>query len=148
MTPSFHRRVKLIDELSRSQANQLLQLEISDEIDDVQHRNEQGKLFYMSAPKPGALETLHYASGADIVAVHGLGGDAYRSWQHENGFNWLQHLHERFSGVRVYSCAYDSGVAFSGGLKGLNDQARYLLHLIKLARSNQTVSISVSSRGH
>jgi hypothetical protein len=142
MTPPFHRRVMLIDELSSSRADQLLQLEISDGINDLQHRNEQSTLYCMSAPKTGALKGAYYVSGADVVAVHGLGGDAYRSWQHENGFNWLQHLQERLPSIRVYSCAYDSGIAFSGGLKGLNDQARYLLNLIKSARSNEMVSTS------
>jgi hypothetical protein len=140
LAPSFRRRVALIDEPSQSQVNHLLQLESSDEFDQVQPRSEQGALFCMYAPENRASEALQYASDVDIVAVHSLGGDAYRTWQHENGFNWLQRLHEELSGVRVYTFGYDSGMAFSGGPRGLNDHARYLLYLIKRARPSHAVS--------
>ncbi|KIW33327.1 uncharacterized protein PV07_00184 [Cladophialophora immunda] len=123
-----------MDEPTQSQINHLLQLESSDEFDQVRPRSEQGGLFCMYVPESRTSEALQYGSDVDIVAVHGLGGDPYRTWQHENGFNWLQRLHEELSGVRVYTFGYESGMAFSGGLKGLNDHARYLLYLIKRAR--------------
>jgi hypothetical protein len=94
----------------------------------------------MYVPESRTSEALQYGSDVDIVGVHGLGGDSYRTWQHENGFNWLQRVHEEFSGARVYTLGYDSGMAFSGGLKGLNDHARYLLYRIKRARPSYAVS--------
>ena len=138
--PSFRRRVPLLDEPSQSQLDHLLQLESSDEGDQLQPCNEQSALFCMYEPESSFSEIVQYASDVDIVAVHGLGGDAYRTWQHENGFNWLQRLHEELSGIRVYTFGYDSGMAFSGNLKGLNDHARYLLHLVKRVRPSHAVS--------
>ena len=140
LAPSFRHRVALIDEPSQLQVNHLLQLESSDEFDQVQPRSEHGALFCMYEPETRASEAFQYASDVDIVAVHGLGGDAYRTWQHESGFNWLQRLHEEFSGIRVYTFGYDSGMAFSGGSRGLNDHARYLLYLVKRVRPSHEVS--------
>ncbi len=75
----------------------------------------------------------------DIVSVHGLGGDAYRTWQHRNGFNWLEHIHEELPGARVYTYGYDSGVAFSRGAGTLSDFARHLLALVRLTRKTEEV---------
>jgi hypothetical protein len=85
------------------------------------------------------LSTLSAAHSTDIIAVHGVGGDPHRSWQHENGYNWIHHIHEEFPGVRVYSYGYDSGMGFGWGTSGLTNYARHLLSLIKLTRSNATV---------
>jgi hypothetical protein len=72
----------------------------------------------------------------DIVAVHGLGGTAFKTWTHRNGKNWLRDFApNEFPGARVYTFGYDSGFAFSRGTGTLNDFARSFLEAIKLERS-------------
>ncbi|KAF2705809.1 hypothetical protein K504DRAFT_484184 [Pleomassaria siparia CBS 279.74] len=49
-----------------------------------------GILFLLSKNEP--LDDSKDCIGVDIVAIHGLNGDAYTTWQHENGTLWLQDL--------------------------------------------------------
>ncbi|KAF1924628.1 uncharacterized protein M421DRAFT_36145, partial [Didymella exigua CBS 183.55] len=45
--------------------------------------------------------------GVDIVAIHGLNGDAYTTWQHENGTLWLRDLLPNdLPGSRVFTYGY------------------------------------------
>ncbi|KAF2799204.1 hypothetical protein K505DRAFT_321290 [Melanomma pulvis-pyrius CBS 109.77] len=138
MALQFFRRIDNMEEPSQDQMETLIQLERSDALYELQPQNEQFGLFRMDIPTQQA--TLQYEHNLDIIAVHGLGGDAYRTWHHENGFNWLQHIHEELPGIRVYSYGHDSGVAFSTGTAGLTDYARHLLSLVKLTRSSENVS--------
>lgn len=138
--PSFRGRVTSINAPSQSQTNHLLQLESSTELNLMQPRSESCALFNMHGPESMIPESLPGMTDVDIVAVHGLGGDPYRTWQHENGFNWLEHLHEELSSTRVYSFGYDSSAAFSANIKGLTDHARYLLILVKRVRISHAVS--------
>src|SRR2546429_9413121 len=49
----------------------------------------------------------------DIVAVHGITGDAYNTWTHENGKFWLQDfVPKKFPGARVFSFGYPAEVFF------------------------------------
>jgi hypothetical protein len=71
----------------------------------------------------------------DIVAVHGLGGDRYRTWTHPNGTLWLRDVAvNQLPGARIYTFGYDSGVAFSKGTSTIRDFARILLEELRLAR--------------
>ncbi|KAI8650410.1 hypothetical protein NCS57_01374600 [Fusarium keratoplasticum] len=133
----FLRRIDILEEPSEEQIQNLLEIETSDHAETPQPQNEQYGLFHLNSSASQPPNSPQDACKLDIVAVHGLGGDAYRTWQHENGFNWLQHLEEEFTGIRVYSYGYDSGVAFSGGTASLTDYARHLLSLVKMTRSSE-----------
>jgi hypothetical protein len=72
---------------------------------------------------------------ADIIAIHGLGGTAYKTWTHSNGKLWLRDFApNEFPGARIYTFGYDSGVAFSRGAGSLNDFARSFLGAIQSER--------------
>jgi hypothetical protein len=80
---------------------------------------------------------------ADVIAIHGLGGSAYKTWTHENGLFWLQDVApNEFPGARIYTFGYDSGFAFSNGTGTLRDFAKSLLEAIKLERAMSEVHIS------
>ncbi|EAT88510.1 hypothetical protein SNOG_04750 [Parastagonospora nodorum SN15] len=52
--------------------------------------------------------------GVDIVAIHGLNGDAYATWEHENGNLWLRDILPKvLPGSRIYTYSYQSEVVFS-----------------------------------
>jgi hypothetical protein len=142
MAPIFPRRVELVDQPSESQTETLLALDRREDSNfpPCHSYTEQFGLLSVYIPTPQVLEALPAAHHTDIIAVHGFGGDAYRTWQHENGYSWLHHLHEQYPGVRVYTYGYDSGMAFGFGTVGLTNYARHLLSLIKLTRGNTTVS--------
>jgi hypothetical protein len=77
---------------------------------------------------------------ADIIAIHGLGGTAYKTWTHDNGRLWLRDFAlDDLSGARIYTFGYDSGLAFSKGTGTLSDFARSLLSAIKLQRDTPEV---------
>lgn len=79
----------------------------------------------------------------DVIAIHGLGGSAYKTWTHKNGLFWLQDVAtNEFPGARIYTFGYDSGFAFSNGTGTLRDFAKSLLEAIKLERETSEVSCS------
>jgi hypothetical protein len=71
----------------------------------------------------------------DIVAVHGLGGDAYTTWTHDNGTLWLRDsLLKDLPNARVFTYGYDSTFVFSRGTSTLRDFARALLEDVRSER--------------
>jgi hypothetical protein len=71
----------------------------------------------------------------DIVALHGITGDAYDTWKHENGKLWLQDfLPKDFPGARIFSFGYPAEVFFSLGTGDFDSFARSLLEDLKRER--------------
>ena len=70
-----------------------------------------------------------------VVAVHGLGGDFYRTWRAEvpSDMLWLSQLlpHE-LPRAQVYSFGYDSSPTFSQSVTGIRDSATGLLNHLAL----------------
>lgn len=115
----------------------------ADETATIESQSEQNGLF----PIHVLPEDTQYPSGkpvyaVDVVAVHGLGGDTYRTWQHPNGNIWLHHISEELPGARIYTYGYDSGVSFSRGAGTLREFARHMLNLIRLTRNTEQVYAS------
>jgi hypothetical protein len=76
-----------------------------------------------------------YTDLTSIVAIHGLGGDAYGTWTHENGKLWLQDfLPFQIPEARILTYGYDSMVAFSKSSADVDDFARDLLQRLKSVR--------------
>lgn len=66
---------------------------------------------------------------ADIIAIHGINGGAWKTWEDKRtGKLWLQDfLPKKIQGARIYSFGYASEVAFTRGRAKLKDYARSLL---------------------
>lgn len=101
-------------------------------------RIEQYGLFRLNPTDPD-LGDVEYA--LDIVAVHGITGDAYRTWTAENGKLWLRDfLPTQFPGARIYSYGYPAEVFYSKSTADLDDYARKLLECLKAERADSKVS--------
>lgn len=71
----------------------------------------------------------------DVVAVHGLQGDAYETWEHENGSLWLRDfLPVDVPFARIMTFGYDSTVAFSRSVAKIEDKALELLNRLSRKR--------------
>jgi hypothetical protein len=67
----------------------------------------------------------------DIIAIHGLNGDAYTSWEHENGTLWLRDLLPKdIPGSRIFTYGYPSQLLFSSSVAGVRDYSQRLLSSI------------------
>lgn len=76
----------------------------------------------------------------DIIAVHGITGDAYNTWRHENGTIWLRDLlPQDFPGARVFSFGYDARVFCSRSTGNIESFARTLLNDIQRERQEGKV---------
>jgi len=77
------------------------------------------------------LITLNDPNGAvaDIIFVHGLGGDAESTWTAKNsGLSWPQMLVQDIPGVSIHSLAYDAALLnWLGGAMPLSDRANEVL---------------------
>ncbi|SLM40558.1 Tetratricopeptide-like helical domain [Lasallia pustulata] len=72
----------------------------------------------------------------DVVAVHGLQGDAYMTWEHDNGSLWLRDfLPADIPFARIMTFGYDSTVAFSKSVAKIEDKALELLNRLSAKRS-------------
>ena len=86
----------------------------------------------------------------DIVAVHGLNGDCYRTWTAVDGngqnVNWLRDfLPLEFPGSRIYTFGYPSELFHSLDTGDLDTAARSLLNWLLLARRHRHVWAQISS---
>jgi len=73
-----------------------------------------------------------------IVAVHGLSGHAFRTWTDRSTSRlWLKDfLPSKLPRARITTFGYDSSVAFSGSMAGLDDFALDLLDRVSALRRN------------
>ena len=81
----------------------------------------------------------------DIIAVHGINGDAFNTWTHgDDGALWLRDtLPSQIPGARVFTFGYDSNVAFTRAKGSLDSYARELLEQLNAVRSGE---VRVSQR--
>lgn len=72
----------------------------------------------------------------DIVAIHGITGDAYETWKHQNGKLWLQDfVLPALPGARVFTFGYPASVFES---MDTGDLASYALQLLNGVHSSRT----------
>lgn len=76
----------------------------------------------------------------DIVAVHGITGDAYDTWTHGNGTFWLRDLIPNdLPGARVFSYGYPADVFCTFATGTIDTFARSLLESLKRERRSKDV---------
>lgn len=79
----------------------------------------------------------------DVVAVHGLQGDAYKTWEHDNGSLWLRDfLPSDIPNARIMTFGYDSTVAFSRSVAKIEDEAFELLNHLSAKRTRSAPGTS------
>ncbi|PMD49359.1 uncharacterized protein K444DRAFT_549306 [Hyaloscypha bicolor E] len=97
------------------------------------NRTEKYGLFplHPSVSAPGDVEDQE-TNSLDIVAVHGIMGDAYDTWTHDNGNFWLRDLIPKdLPGARVFSYGYPASVFCTFSTGTLDEYARDLLEKLK-----------------
>jgi hypothetical protein len=104
-------------------------------------RTEKYGLFLLNPPKSDSenciIRGLH---SLDIVAIHGITGDAFDTWTHENGTNWLRDfVPKSLPGARVFSFGYPAGVFCTRDAGDLDSFARSLLEDLKRVRREPKV---------
>lgn len=73
----------------------------------------------------------------DVVAVHGLQGDSYQTWTHENGTMWLESiLPDKIPYARIMTFGYSSTVAFSSSAAQLEDKSIELINRLTMKRAS------------
>jgi hypothetical protein len=73
----------------------------------------------------------------DVVAVHGLQGDAYQTWTHENGTMWLESiLADKIPYARIMTFGYNSTIAFSSSVAKLEDKSIEFINRLTMKRSS------------
>ncbi|KAK6340516.1 hypothetical protein TWF696_008842 [Orbilia brochopaga] len=83
-------------------------------------------LYQLNDPNVG-LSNAAKRFNHDIVAIHGLNGDIYRTWTKSGNF-WLQdQLPKAIPGARIFSYGYPSKLLFSKSVAQIDDFAKHLL---------------------
>jgi hypothetical protein len=92
--------------------------------------SKQNGLYLIYETPSNVIETIppEKQCPIDIVAVHGMMGDAYKTWTHSNGHFWLRDsLPEGVPGARIFSYGYPANVFFSLEKGRIDDHACTLL---------------------
>lgn len=79
--------------------------------------------------------------GLDIIAVHGLNGDCFKTWTNTKSKKfWLRDfLPQDLPRARVMTFGYDAAVAFSNSVSGIEDHARDLLRCLVEKRKDSNI---------
>ena len=89
--------------------------------------------------RPGSQVSFFFStdeSRCSIVAVLGLGDDAYDTWEDEINI-WLRDfVPSQIPSARVMSFGHDSFIAFSKSVAGIEDLAADLLNRLNIATKN------------
>lgn len=105
-------------------------------------RKQKYGLFLLN-PQSSHADTVNVGESysVDIVAVHGITGDAFDTWTDPNGKLWLRDfLPNDLPGIRVFSFGYAAEVVFSLGTGDLDAYSRSLLEALKGQRRGTEVS--------
>ena len=96
-------------------------------------------LILLSDGLTGDRESVENPFAVDIVAIHGLNGDAYKTWTHQKSGNlWLRdQLPRDLPGARIYTYGYPSHLLFSKSKAQIRDYASKLLSCLSTARVGQ-----------
>lgn len=93
----------------------------------------------LSSPSDNANVGEPYS--VDIVAIHGITGDAFNTWTDPNGKLWLRDfLPNDLPGIRVFSFGYAAEVVCSLGTGDFDAYSRSLLEALKRQRREDEVS--------
>ncbi|KAK2690708.1 hypothetical protein QWA68_010615 [Fusarium oxysporum] len=85
-------------------------------------------------PDPDLESASHIQTEVDLVAIHGLGGHAYKTWR-EGEKLWLRDfLPHDVPTARVLTFGYNAGVAFTQSKSNIRDFATSLLEGIRTFR--------------
>ncbi|KAK3317309.1 Alpha/Beta hydrolase protein [Cercophora scortea] len=108
-------------------------------------------LFVLPPPEPN-WEKSHGRSNLDIVAVHGLNGDATHSWTDESPSGastmWLRDLLPyKLPNARVMTFGYNASVIGNTSVAGVRENARRLLSLLRDKREEEEDDITGSHTG-
>jgi hypothetical protein len=87
-----------------------------------------------------------FSNSFSIIAVHGLQGDAYETWA-DGSKIWLRDfLPSQVPSARIMSYGYDSIVAFSKSISGIDEFAADLLARVCCKRNSAQVTSSLPRR--
>jgi len=106
----------------------------------VDDSTEKHGLFLIHLPNPASDEEERLGYAFDIVAVHGITGNAYDTWTHSNKTFWLKDfLPKDFPGARVFSYAYPADVFCTFATGSIRSFARSLLEGLRGERRSKDV---------
>lgn len=105
-------------------------------------RTQKYGLFLLNPPpSPSDNANVGEPHSVDIVAVHGITGDAFDTWTDPNGKLWLRDfLPDDLPGVRIFSFGYAAEVVWSLGTGNIDAYSRSLLEALKWRRRGDEVS--------
>ena len=115
----------------------------ADLIENASYNGQRLGLFPLKADNTDS-DSLAPTYHLDVIALHGLNGDAFDSWTNKNKQLWLKEFLPRsLPGARVYTFGYDSDI-FSRSNADIGDFARRLLSQLSLERQSEAVCITSS----
>lgn len=108
----------------------------ADLIENASYNGQRLGLFPLKADNTDS-DSLSPTYHLDVIALHGLNGDAFDTWTNKNKQMWLKEFLPRsLPGARVYTFGYDSDI-FSRSNADIGDFARRLLSQLNLERQSE-----------
>ena len=106
-------------------------------LDDSEYGDKYG-LFHVCDCDP-SINNSSYP--IDVVAVHGVNGDAFHTWTTHGKF-WLRDfLSKDLPDARIFTFGYASKISFTCARGELRDFARSLLESLRMARPTREVCL-------